>query len=187
MGRRRGFTEIRFSLNLALRLPLIARRPLWLVAKVESRGGAAQLSELTVHKSTKSIPTRRLISHLVPLMGLQFQAVIKFGHIAGNLDECVIHPAAAASLSSSARSWLSGTTNSVLPQFKQTNSSGKIQTRGFPRPPGPRGWMAISALNLPWLSDPQALHATDVSPCGQTTRDPQPVVPYRPFSPTSIR
>jgi hypothetical protein len=44
---------------------------------------------------------------------------------ASSLELPVVHPAAAVSGFLSTRNWLSGITNSVWPQFKQTNSSGK--------------------------------------------------------------
>jgi hypothetical protein len=76
------------------------------------------------------------------------------------LEQAVTHPAAAVPPFSSKRNSVSGMTNSVFPQFKQTNSSGKTQTMGFSRPFSPAKWMAVSAVNLLCLSDLHDLHVT---------------------------
>jgi hypothetical protein len=69
-----------------------------------------------------------------------------------------IHPAAAKWTFASSRNSGSGTTNSVFPQSKQTNICGKMNTCGLLIFLSPGKWMAISAMNLRWLSGPHDLH-----------------------------
>ena len=63
------------------------------------------------------------------------------------------YPAAALSLFASCRSSASGTSNSAVPQSKQTTISGNTHTTGLSISFSSGKWMAISAVNLLWLID----------------------------------
>jgi hypothetical protein len=63
-----------------------------------------------------------------------------------------------ASPVTSTRNSASGTANSALPQFKQTNTSGKTQTVGLLTFFRSGKWMTISPVNFFCLSDPHDLH-----------------------------
>jgi len=52
-----------------------------------------------------------------------------------------------------------GTVNSETPQARQTKTSGKTQTAGLLAFFRPGKWMAISAGNLFWLTEPHDGHA----------------------------
>jgi|SRR5216684_4411375 len=71
-------------------------------------------------------------------------------------------PAAATSPFASWRSSASGTANWAVPQSKQTTSSGNTHTTGLSMFFSPGKWMAISAVNLLWLTDPHDLHGMPV-------------------------
>lgn len=64
--------------------------------------------------------------------------------------------------STSRRSSISGTTNSVKPQFKQTSSLGKTHTMGLSRPLSPGKCMATCPVDSPWFSKWQ--DAQDIRP-----------------------
>ena len=68
------------------------------------------------------------------------------------------------------RNWFSGKVNSAVPQFMQTDISGKIKIWGLSRLSGPGIWTAISAVNLACFSDPHAIQSTYVSHRGQTAK-----------------